>query len=241
MKLDQKIHRKKMLEILASISQNPLLANNLGFKGGTACYFLHGLDRFSVDLDFDLINKQKEQEVMAELLKLLKQFGKIKTKTSIKLIYDPQYQALKIDVSKRYNRNKDNTYEIVSIIPGINLKVLQKKDIFAHKLLAITLRSKENSGKTPFIANRDLYDIAFFFQHNWQYNPIIIENQTNMTVKKYLQQVYDYIEKYVNSRTILDRLGELLTPSRRTWVKKHLKNYVLTQLQIEISSLQLQN
>lgn len=54
-------HKRRMLKILADISANPKLAINLGFKGGTCCYFIHGLDRFSVDLDFDLLNIAKKE------------------------------------------------------------------------------------------------------------------------------------------------------------------------------------
>ena len=71
MKLNKTEHRRIMLEVLDEISKDALLANNLGFKGGTACYFLYGLDRFSVDLDFDLLNEEKEVTVKKHLLKML--------------------------------------------------------------------------------------------------------------------------------------------------------------------------
>jgi len=57
-------HKKIMLNILADISSNPLLSVNLGFKGGTCAYFLYGLNRFSVDLDFDLLDAGKKRKAM---------------------------------------------------------------------------------------------------------------------------------------------------------------------------------
>ena len=85
MKLDKRVHKKMMLKILADISSDAFLVNNLGFKGGTACYFLYGLDRFSVDLDFDSLKMENDNLTKDKLIKLLSKYGTIKTKTSIKL------------------------------------------------------------------------------------------------------------------------------------------------------------
>ena len=236
MKLNKTEHRRIMLEVLDEISKDALLANNLGFKGGTACYFLYGLDRFSVDLDFDLLSKDKEKIIKEKLLDLLNKFGEVKTKTSIKVKYSEQYQSLKIDLSTRYNNNKLNTYKIQDIISGLALKVLQKEDIFAHKLVALVDRSSSSADKDKFIANRDLYDINFFFKNNWKFNKEIIEQQTGKEVSKYLQEVHDFIEKYSNEKNILERLGDLVNDDKRQWVKQSLKNEVLKQLAIQIKA-----
>jgi len=236
MKLNKTEHRRIMLEVLDEISKDALLANNLGFKGGTACYFLYGLDRFSVDLDFDLLSKDKEKIIKEKLLDLLNKFGEVKTKTSIKVKYSEQYQSLKIDLSTRYNNNKLNTYKIQDIISGLALKVLQKEDIFAHKLVALVDRSSSSADKDKFIANRDLYDINFFFKNNWEFNKEIIEQQTGKKVSEYLQEVYDFIEKYSNEKNILERLGDLVNDDKRQWVKQSLKNEVLKQLAIQIKA-----
>lgn len=236
MKLEKNIHREMMLKILADISSNSLLANNLGFKGGTACYFLHGLDRFSVDLDFDILDEKKEDKVNEKLLELLAQYGTIKTKTSIKLKYSDEYQALKIDLSARYDINKLNTYKIEEIISRVPIKVLQKEDIFAHKLLALTDRNCAK-GKSPVLANRDLYDIHFFFENNWTFNGKIISEYSGKSVSEYLQYAYNFIEQYVNAENVLDRLGDLVNDEKRTWIKKNLKDKVLVQLAIQIKLL----
>ncbi len=238
MKLDKDEHRRIMLKILEEISANALLSNNLGFKGGTACYFLHGLDRFSVDLDFDLLNEEKDEIVKKHLLKVLNKYGSVKTKTSIKVIYSDKYQALKIDLSSRHKNNKLNTYKVQDIISGISLKVLQKEDIFAHKLVALIDRSASSTSGDKFMANRDLYDIHFFFKNDWKFNKKIIEQQTGESVQEYLQEAVKFIKKYSNETNILARLGELVDDEKREWVKKNLKNEVLKQLAIEIKVLE---
>lgn len=233
MKLDQNTHKKMMLQILSDISSDSLLANNLGFKGGTACYFIHGLDRFSVDLDFDIIDQTREDLIRDNLIQLLKQYGTIKTRTSIKLKYSDEYQALKVDLSSRYDINQLNTYQVTEIVSRMPIKVLQQEDIFAHKLIALTDRNCAK-GDTPLLANRDIYDIYFFFQQNWQFNQDIIRAYSHQSVAQYLQRVYDMIDKYTNESNILDRLGELVNTQKRNWIKNNLKKEVLTQLAIQI-------
>ena len=76
--LDQAKHRKIMIEILLEIFSNSKISHLLGFKGGTALYLFHNLDRFSVDLDFDLLDRDQEQFVFDELLQILSNFGEIK-------------------------------------------------------------------------------------------------------------------------------------------------------------------
>ncbi len=238
MKLDKGEHQRMMLKILKEISADSLLANNLGFKGGTACYFLYALDRFSVDLDFDLISRDKEKLVKKKLLELLGKHGKVKTKTSIKLKYSIEYQALKIDLSNKYENNKLNTYEIKDIVSGVPLKILQKEDIFAHKLVAISDRSAISGSNNEFIANRDLYDIYFFFKSNWRFNKNIIEQKSGKRINEYLKYVRNFIDKNANESNILERLGELVDESKRAWIKNNLKGEILKQLAIEIKILE---
>ena len=66
-----------MLQILRDIYSDLELANYLGFKGGTALMFFYGLPRFSVDLDFNLLKPEKENEVYQKVKTILLKYGKI--------------------------------------------------------------------------------------------------------------------------------------------------------------------
>jgi predicted nucleotidyltransferase component of viral defense system len=59
MSLNIPTHKTVLFQILKDIYSDSLLAPFLGFKGGTAAVMFYGLDRFSVDLDFDLLNKER--------------------------------------------------------------------------------------------------------------------------------------------------------------------------------------
>lgn len=231
MNLDKNLHRKMMLKILADISTQPLLANNLGFKGGTACYFIYGLDRFSVDLDFDLLSQGRETLIKETLLELLEKYGTVKTRTSIKVNYASEVQSLKIDLSSRHDFKKINTYQVKEVVSRVPIKVLKKEDIFAHKLVALTQRNCAQ-GEKPVVANRDLYDIHFFFKQNWDFNQKIIQTLSGYSALEYLQLAAEFVEEHVNSENILERLGELVDEKKKNWIKKNLKNEVLKELAI---------
>ena len=60
MSLNISVHRNILLQILKKIYSDANIAPYLGFKGGTAAYLFYRLDRFSVDLDFDLLDETKK-------------------------------------------------------------------------------------------------------------------------------------------------------------------------------------
>lgn len=228
-----------MLKILADISANPKLAINLGFKGGTCCYFIHGLDRFSVDLDFDLLNIAKKEIVLNELDKILSKYGEVKIEGNIfcrKVKYNDESASIKVDISDRIDINKLNTYKLTDIVSGAPMKILVKEDIFAHKLIALVERYNSRT-KNKAIANRDLYDINYFFDLGWKYNKEIITLRSGKNCKAYFEELKAVIEKNVDEKNILNSLGTLVDDKKRNWVRKNLKSEVIKKLSIEIEAL----
>src|SRR3989339_1637116 len=157
--IDKQKHKKIMLDILSDISADPVLSVNLGFKGGTCVYFLYNLDRFSVDLDFDLLNIEKKKQVFDKIDLILAKYGEVKNEgeSRRKLKYSEESAMLKVDISDRMEINVLNKYEVRDIVSGLPINVLSQKDIFAHKLVAITDRYNKKT-KNKIIVNRDLYD-----------------------------------------------------------------------------------
>jgi len=236
MNLNKEDHQRIMLNILADISAQSQLSVNLGFKGGTSCYFLYGLDRFSVDLDFDLLDTSKKEQVTAGITDILGKYGALYRglkQMFWKIKYSEEGSALKFDLSDRVDLNKLNQYEIKDIISGVPLNVLARDDMFAHKLVAISDRFT-NKTKNKKIVNRDLYDINFFFNQGWKFNHAIIELRQKMPVKNYIKDLINLINKQVDEKNILDGLGALVDDKKRDWVKNNLKKEVLKQLAISI-------
>ncbi|MAF20913.1 MAG: hypothetical protein CMI55_04590 [Parcubacteria group bacterium] len=80
MTLNTTTHKNILLKILKDIYTDTSLGPVLGFKDGTAAYLFYGLDRFSVDLDFDLLDQAKEQKVLNKIENIVKEYGAIKEK-----------------------------------------------------------------------------------------------------------------------------------------------------------------
>ena len=71
LELNKELHEYYMRTILKEIFQDSFLSNILAFKGGTSLFFFHKLERFSVDLDFNLLDNTKEDLVFEKVLSIL--------------------------------------------------------------------------------------------------------------------------------------------------------------------------
>jgi len=232
MALNASIHKKILLQILVDIYFDNTIGPFLGFKGGTAAYLFYGLDRFSVDLDFDLLDKGKETYIFERVKKIIQKYGTIK-EAEIKrfnLIFvlsydkkDKNAQNIKIEINRR---NFGSKYDVKSYL-GIPMLLMVKEDMFAHKLMAMY----ERLGKT----NRDIFDVYFFAKDNWPINKEIVEKRAKMPFKEFLQKLIFALENF-NDHNILDGLGELLTEKQKNWVKANLKTKTLFLLRLALEN-----
>jgi len=231
--MDIKKHKINLTNILLSIYKDPLLASSLGFKGGTSAMLFYKLPRFSVDLDFDYIGSENNLPVIINKITALvsKDFiikdQSTKHNTLFWLVsYKKGEHNIKIEISVR--ENSYNHYIDVSFY-GVSLKILDIKDMIAHKMVAFTER--------PSVANRDLFDIHFLLQTEAAatINYKIIETRTGKNPKEFYNYLLNLIEK-INPNNILDGLGEVLTESQKDWAKAKLLIEVkgLIQRQIDL-------
>ena len=226
MTLDITAHKNILLQILKDIYTDMTIGPILGFKGGTAAYMFYKLDRFSVDLDFDLLDRDKTEYVFERIEKILKNYGNIKENYKKRntlfflLSYEDLVQNIKVEINLR---NFGSKYEIRDYF-GISMKVMVREDMFAHKLVAM----KERAGKT----NRDIFDIWFFLKNNWPINKEIVEKRTNMPFKDFLQKCIDLLEEKSN-RNILSGIGEILNPKQKAWIKANLRKDTIFLLNVK--------
>lgn len=225
-------HKNILIKILKDIYTDSTIGPILGFKGGTTAYLFYGLNRFSVDLDFDLLDLEKEDYVFKQIKKILENYGPVKEarKKKFNLFYTLSYkekeegaQNIKVEINRRDFGSK---YEVKSYL-GISMKVMVKEDMFANKLVAMF----ERIGKT----NRDLYDVWFFLKNDWPVNKEIIEKRTDMKFKEFLEKCVKEIEK-LPEKGILAGMGELLDEKTKTWAKKNLKKDLLFLLKLKLES-----
>lgn len=215
-------HKFFLVQILKDIYTDLELANYLGFKGGTALMFFYDLPRFSVDLDFDLLNADKDDLVFNKVRKIILKYGTIFDEAKkyfgplIVLDYGIGERKLKIEIS---NRRFDNSYEIKNLL-GFNVKVMSVSDMFAHKLCALLDRST--------ITNRDIFDTWFFLQRQTPVNKSIVEYRMKLALATHIENCITLLESVKGNR-LLDGLGELMDAD--------MKKFVRTKLLVETINL----
>ncbi len=222
-------HKNILLQILKDIYSDTTISPFLGFKGGTAAYMFYDLDRFSVDLDFDLLDETKEEAVFSKIKEIVKNYGKIRETRKKRfnlfflLSYDEKSQNIKIEVNRR---SFGSRYELKTYL-GISMLAMVKEDMFAHKLMAMY----ERIGKT----NRDIYDTWFFLRNNWPINKKIIEDRSGMAFKELLKKCITKLEE-MDDKNILAGIGELLDAKQKVWAKANLKKDVLFLLKLKLEN-----
>ena len=216
-------HRFFLVQILKDIYADLELGNCLGFKGDTALMFFYDLPRFSVDLDFNLLDAQKEDIAYRKVHQILLKYGKIFDKAKkfygplIVLDYGLNERKLKVEIS---NRVFENRYEIRNFL-GINVKVMVQEDMFAHKLCALLDRNET--------ANRDIFDCWFFMQRQTPVNIDIIESRMGRSFSEYIQACIEHIET-MSANKLLQGMGELMDSKMKRFIKVKLHSEVLKLL-----------
>ena len=122
----------------------------------------YGLERFSVDLDFDLLDEGRQDAIFERVVKIVSKHGNLKEAYKKRfnlfclLSYEDRARNIKVEVNRRQFGSR---YEIKTYL-GVSMLVMVPEDMFAHKLIAMS----ERIGKT----SRDIYDVWYFLQNRFQ-------------------------------------------------------------------------
>ena len=235
--LNKEKHALIMGKVLKDIYSDTSIAPLLGFKGGTCALLFYGLTRFSVDLDFDSFSNDEstKNEIFEKVKNILEKHGQIKD-SKIKfntifflLSYGDAEHNIKFEINVRMLvSNIKNHYELGECL-GIPMLIGKKPYLFASKLAALTLRSST--------AMRDIYDIWYFSDNNWDIDKEVLKIQTGKSVKEHLADCVTLVEKIKNNE-ILQGLGELLGgDNQKAWVKSNLRKEVVFLLRNYMSVL----
>jgi len=219
------IHKSTLVGILRSMYSDPAIRSILGFKGGTAAMLFYGLPRFSVDLDFDLLDPDKKEVVMTRLKALLPAFGTVSMATEKKFTlfflvnYRKGQRNLKIEISKR----PSGSAFIPKQFLGISMLVMTKEDMAANKLAALLTRKH--------FAVRDIFDVWFFLNNRWPINDKLVNEKTGMPISTAFKKAIAMLKKVKNTE-LLAGLGELLDFKQKAWVRDHLIEDTIFQLRL---------
>lgn len=224
--LNREKHQLIMGQILRDIYTDTSIAPLLGFKGGTCAHFFYGLPRFSVDLDFDLLNfsEENQKNVFEKVSEIIGKYGKIKD-SRIKrftvfalLSYGDDDHNIKIEVSTRNFTPNLQDFYILKEYLGISMLVAKREYLFAGKLAALILRND--------MAARDIYDIYYFGKNNWDLDKKTVEILTGNNFSECILNSIEIVHS-IKENQILRGLGELVDEKEKIWLKQNLKNEVL--------------
>ncbi|MBI5123071.1 nucleotidyl transferase AbiEii/AbiGii toxin family protein [Candidatus Roizmanbacteria bacterium] len=232
-------HKAQLFRLLIEMLDSPI-AKDIYFKGGSAAAMLGFLDRFSVDLDFDLKPKADKKTIDKNLRKIFRKLNlKIHQKSNKSLFYLLKYSAKPglrntIKLSLVDTALKSNLYSSFYLSEIDRFAFCQTPDtMFANKLVAVTNRYK----KHKMIAGRDIYDIHHFFLSGFHYNEAVIKERTNKQPADYFKGLIKFIDSKVTEKVINEDLSFLLTREKFQLVRKVLKRETLMFLKNEITKL----
>lgn len=166
-------HEEERIKIMKNILTT--IKGDFVLKGGTGLLFGYGLNRFSEDIDLDIINSKARKSNLKKLMETLEHIDNYQTRVSIKKDTDTTFRAmvdyggkrsdlpvgmndynLKVEVSLRnkgLNMEPNNFHDV----NGITVYTIE--NLITQKIKAFSARSKA----------RDIYDIGFLL-NNYEKN-----------------------------------------------------------------------
>lgn len=230
-------HKNQLYILLKEILKDPLLSQNLMFKGGTYASLRGVLDRFSIDLDFDLPDRSKKEDIRKRCYEIFKKLSlEIKDESRRHLQFFLKYQApegerntLKLEIND--DVSKYNEYEKV-LLEQVNMYCNGHTldTMFANKLFACKARYDKN-GK---IAGRDFYDIYKFFLQGLSINEKVVEERSGMEYVKYLKSLITFINKHLTKTLLNQDLNPLVKQKDLDKLLIHIKGDIVSFLKDEI-------
>lgn len=218
--MDKNKHKLYMAQILSLIFKDRDLCNVMAFKGGTSLMLFHNLNRFSTDLDFNLLDPAKLDMVYGKVRAILTRFGTIDDDAKklygpvLVLNYGKGERMLKVEISMR---QYPDHYEMRSLA-GTDVRVMTMPDMFAHKLCAMGER----------LSPRDIFDVCFFLQNHTEINEEIVRLRTGKSVSEYAAWCAEHIHE-ASPKLLMQGLGEVLNDLKS-------KNFVRNKLIDETAS-----
>lgn len=228
------LHKFYLQQLLIAVVDDQYLSQYAYFKGGTCAEMSGFLDRFSVDLDFDIVGKVDEKKFRLRIDKIAKKLDLVdddkKNKESLFFNFKykaPLNQRNKLKFSFFQNTVASNEYE-PRFLPEINRTVNCQTcgTMVANKLVTPIDRYERHNE----VEGRDIYDIHYFFSQGYEFKEEIIKERTGMEAGKYLVKLVKFIDQKVTDKIITEDLNMLLPLDKFNKIRKVLKEETLIYL-----------
>jgi len=226
-------HKSQLVRLLVEIIDNHVLGRSLYFKGGTCAAYRGFLDRFSVDLDFDLKRGIDRKMLVDEFEKVFLKLGlEIKDQSKKTFDYSLSYKA---------GLNQRNTIKLEAVgfgsianvyepiyLPEIGRTMICQtlETMFANKLAAPLDRFERNGS----LAGRDIYDIHHFYISGYGYLPAVIKERTGLDQPQFLLKLIQFVQEHITQTIIDEDLNSLLTKAQFDSIRKILRIEIISLL-----------
>ena len=218
--------------------------NEAAFYGGTCLRIFHGLQRFSVDMDFSLLAPNDKFDFTNYFQPIIDQFAMVGRDAEIKKkdkknfgkvesaflkdntdVYDITFQTeksvkIKLEVDTQPPL-KFNTEQKLLLLPqSFMTRCYTLPDLFAGKMHALVYRAWKNRVK-----GRDWYDFEWYVRHN------IPLNFTHLH-----ERALQFNQEDITKESFLEKLNERLATSDINQVKADVLPFVRNPKELDIWS-----
>lgn len=214
------------------------------FYGGTCLRIMHGLERYSEDMDFSLLEKNYKfniQDYFPAIItefkalgrdvtitkKEKKNFGKVDSAflKDTTEVYNLSFQAekslkIKIEVDTMPPLNFETEQKLLLQPYSFMVKCLTLSDLFAGKMHALVFRSWKNRVK-----GRDWYDFEWY-----------IRNGVELNYRHLQERIREFNGVDMNFDEFIDLLKEKLSSANIELVKDDVRSFVINPRELDIWS-----
>lgn len=233
------VHRAWLLRLLSAIADDRTLMTYLRFKGGTCAAMRNLLDRFSVDLDFDLLAqsdipavRHRLEAIFTHLDLTIKDQSKVVPQYFLRYeSHDRQRNTIALDITVPPPRA--NEYEIVRLADIDRFVPCQTiATMVANKLVTPI----DRFAKQGTLAGRDIYDIHQFLFLGLPWNAAVIQERSGTSAKTFFKRLHQFIAKRVTQTVIDQDLNTLLPLDQFQKIRQLLKQETLSLLSLLVAN-----
>jgi len=227
-----------MCRVLAALVDDPVLMQHLRFKGGTCAAMRGFLDRFSVDLDFDVLGARVMLPALRRrCARVFHDVGLTVSASSantlqffLKYTAGPR-QRTTLKVDGLIPPPKANEYE-PAYLPDIDRIAWchTRETMVANRLVAPLDRFEQRGG----VAGRDIYDIHAFLSHGFAYAEPVIRERRRQPMPAFFRDLIAFVEQHITATTIDQDLNTLLPLAEFKRIRSRLKDETLMLLRTEL-------
>lgn len=220
--------------------------DRVSFLGGTCLRFAYGIDRFSEDLDFDLVKKEgfALEDMMDAVKKRLELLGfdidaRVKTTENIHIIFfrfknvlrefgldaqESQKILIKFEIDfSPYKDIATETKFVDSFNERFPILVNSLGTLFAQKVIAIVFR--------PYQKGRDFYDLVWFLSQKTLEPNYAIFREKGLPIRN-RQELIDFLKEQAKKSDLAQAVKDverfLFYPEQAKWIlnlPEYLKSF----------------